>query len=85
MNENNIFVKIGAFLLLWQSIALLIAILPVILKMQDMSGEPEDLIFLAEWLTNWLTSMIQLPSLALSIITYMIWELAKGRSSNKYL
>ncbi len=69
---------------LWQLIAFLIAVIPLILKIQNMTGDPEEMVFLAEWLKSWLTGIVQLPSLILSLIFNVLYAIKYGNlpSSN---
>ena len=87
MNKrNNTFIgKILAIIVLWQVIAFLIAIIPLLIKMQNMTGDPEEMVFLAEWLKSWLTGMVQLLALILSIVFNDLYVIKYGSSQSSGL
>ena len=82
MKNNDIIGKILAIILLWQALAFLIAAIPLIIKMFNMTGDPEEMVFLAKWIESWLTGMVQLPSLILSIVFNLLYAIKYGRSQS---
>jgi len=78
---NNILAVIA----LWQGLAFLIAVIPLLIKMQNMTGDPQEMVFVAEWLESWLTGIVQAPSLILSIVFNVLYAVKYGNSSRNVL
>lgn len=78
-----------AFIGLWQVIALLIAALPLLAHMyttdttdMDTDDVLSEMNFLAKWIESWMTGMVQLPSLILSIVFNLLYAIKYGSSSS---
>lgn len=84
----DIIPRILAIIGLWQLIAILIAIIPLLVHINtieptEMTTDKvtSEMTFLAKWLESWLTGMVQLPSLIISIIANFLYMLRYGNSS----
>lgn len=83
MSENKYIEQILAFIGLWQAIAFLTAVFPLLMYMatSDVSSTDElinGFTFFAKWIESWLTGMIQLPSLIITIFTEILLMLKRG-------